>query len=93
MGMSALSRTLLDSQDSTWNGVADSLRLLLSALNQVEEPGGYWHNSIAGVATTLKEWDENQGGFHEGAWNATYSHGQRSHLSRAYSQEPSGQHP
>lgn len=72
MAISALSRKLLDSDDATANGVADSLRLLLTALNHFEEAGGYWHASIAGVVAKLKEWDEKQGGFHMGdlEWEA-----------------------
>jgi len=92
MGMRALSRNLLDSEDTTSNGVADSLRLLFTALDQVEEQGGYWHNSVTGIATTLKEWDEKQGDFHVGAWNAIYSHGQQGQLSQHHSQGQSGQY-
>ena len=66
MGISALSHKLLDSDEAVADGLADSLRLLLTALNHFEEPGGYWHASIAGVVAKLKAWDEKQGGFHMG---------------------------
>ena len=92
MGISALSRNLLDSDEVTANGVADSLRLLLTALNHVEEAGGHWHASIADMQKKLKEWDEKQGGFHVGAWNGTQSHGQWGPLSTTCSQGLSGLH-
>ena len=92
MGISALSRSLLDSDEATANGVADSLRLLLTALNHVEETSGYWHASIAGMVKKLKEWDEKQGGFHVGAWNETQSHRQWGQSSRAYPQGLSALH-
>lgn len=82
MGITAFSRDLLDSEETTSNSVADSLRLLLTALNHVEEPGGYWHRSIASVEQKLKEWDDKQGGFHMGAWSAAQSNGQWGQLGR-----------
>ena len=60
MGISALGRNLLDSDEATANSIADSLRLLFTPLNHVEEADGYWHAFIAGMVTKLKEWDEKQ---------------------------------
>jgi hypothetical protein len=58
MGLSALSRNLHDcAEDATANGVADYLRLLLGALDQVEEEGGYWHRCVGGSVGVLREWD------------------------------------
>ena len=75
MGISALSRHLLDDDDDDGGGagggnggVADSLRLLLAALHRVEGDGGYWHGSIAGTVQRLKAWDEKRGGFQMGQW-------------------------
>ncbi|KAK4861979.1 hypothetical protein LT330_003117 [Penicillium expansum] len=59
MSLIALSRSLADG-DTTPIGIVDSLRLLRTALGQVEEPDGYWHQ-VSGVAVTaLAKWDEEQ---------------------------------
>ncbi|KAK7757304.1 hypothetical protein SLS62_000854 [Diatrype stigma] len=73
MAMKALSLQLLAppaqaqaqrrDQDQALNGVELSLRLLLSALDCVEDAGGYWHSSVAAVARILQEWDEKNGAF------------------------------
>ena len=57
--------------DSTSSIVADSLRLLLAALDQVEEAGGFWHEAVAPVSKALDEWDERHGGRHADTWAAT----------------------
>jgi hypothetical protein len=63
MSMNALSRSLLDTEDATSTGTADSLRLLLTALDQVEEKDSYWHKASTDAAATLRKWDEKQGAF------------------------------
>lgn len=50
-------------KDQAVNGVEPSLRLLLSALDYVEDAGGYWHGSVTAVARTLQEWNEKNGAF------------------------------
>jgi len=69
--MNALSRSLLDSENGTSIGIADILRLLIAALDQVEEPDGYWHNASVSAVATLEKWDEKQDGFHVGVLNAS----------------------
>lgn len=64
MSMDALCRSLQDSDDDISMGVTDSLRLLLAALDHVEEPDGYWHKASSKATATLKECDERQGGWH-----------------------------
>lgn len=62
MSMNALCRNLLDSEDNgTSIGVADSLRVLLAALDHVEAHDGYWHKASVEAAATLAKWDERQG--------------------------------
>jgi len=70
MSMKALSRSLLDSENITSISIADILRLLIAALDQVEEPDGYWHKASVGAVATLEKWDEKQGGFQVGSLNA-----------------------
>lgn len=61
MAMKALSRDLVppnQHKDEAVNGLVASFRLLLAALDHIEETGGYWHGRIGPVATLLMEWDE-----------------------------------
>ncbi|PKY04375.1 hypothetical protein P168DRAFT_343864 [Aspergillus campestris IBT 28561] len=59
MGLISLSRSLA-SGDTTPIGIVDSLRLLRAALDQVEEPDGYWHQASDAAVTSLAQWDEQQ---------------------------------
>ncbi|CZT51338.1 uncharacterized protein RSE6_12468 [Rhynchosporium secalis] len=66
MGIKALTRHLLDVEDGVSNGAADSLRLLIPAIDQLEDENGHWHSSIAGASGILRTWDERHSGFHMG---------------------------
>lgn len=59
MSLIALSRSLANG-DTTPIGIVDSLRLLRAALDQVEEPDGYWHQASGAAVTALGKWDEQQ---------------------------------
>ncbi|KAL4739543.1 hypothetical protein BDV11DRAFT_215168 [Aspergillus similis] len=59
MSLIALSRSLANG-DTTPIGIVDSLRLLRAALDQVEEPAGYWHQASGAAVTSLAKWDEQQ---------------------------------
>lgn len=59
MSLIALSRSLANG-DTTPIGIVDSLRLLRAALDQVEEPDGYWHQASGTAVTALGKWDEQQ---------------------------------
>ncbi|KAG2416220.1 hypothetical protein HFD88_007413 [Aspergillus terreus] len=59
MSLMALSRSLANG-DTTPIGIVDSLRLLRAALDQVEEPDGYWHQASGAAVTALAKWDEQQ---------------------------------
>lgn len=59
MSLTALSRSLANG-DTTPISIVDSLRLLRAALDQVEEPGGYWHQASSAAITALAKWDEQQ---------------------------------
>ncbi|KAE8352203.1 hypothetical protein BDV28DRAFT_149238 [Aspergillus coremiiformis] len=65
MSMIALSRSLANG-DTTPIGIVDSLRLLRAALDQVEEPDGYWHKVSGAAVAALAKWDEQQRGFRSG---------------------------
>ncbi|KAI0007236.1 hypothetical protein F4779DRAFT_643345 [Xylariaceae sp. FL0662B] len=58
MAMKTMSRDLHKAESVSGGGVTPSLRLLLGALDHIEEPCGYWHGSIASVLATLLELDE-----------------------------------
>lgn len=60
MAMKALSRELVAAEPRASASMAfsNSLRLLLAALDRVEDADGYWHGSSAGVALVLRSWDE-----------------------------------
>lgn len=62
MALSTLSRNVTSGVDSTPICVVDSLRLLRAALDQVEEPDGYWHKASATAVAALMKWDQQQGG-------------------------------
>ncbi|EEQ35341.1 conserved hypothetical protein [Microsporum canis CBS 113480] len=66
-GMKALTRCLQESGDATSINIVDALRLLRAALDQVEEPEGYWHITSTVASTTLEKWDNKQGGFNTGS--------------------------
>lgn len=59
MSLISLSRSLANG-DTTPIGIVDSLRLLRAALDQVEEPDGYWHQASDAAVTALAKWDEKQ---------------------------------
>jgi hypothetical protein len=59
MSLIALSRSLANG-DTTPIGIVDSLHLLRAALDQVEEPGGHWHQASGAAVTALAKWDEEQ---------------------------------
>lgn len=60
MSMKVLSCNLEASGDTAPMGMVDSLRFLKAALDQVEEPNGYWHKSSASAVAVLSKWDERQ---------------------------------
>lgn len=66
MSMEVLCRSLLDSEDTMAMSVTDSLRILLAALDHVEESDGHWHKASAGAVATLQKCDEHQGGWEKG---------------------------
>ncbi|KAM5442429.1 hypothetical protein MferCBS31731_002307 [Microsporum ferrugineum] len=66
-GMKALTRCLQESGDAASINIVDALRLLRAALDQVEEPEGYWHITSMVASTTLEKWDNKQGGFNTGS--------------------------
>ncbi|KAE8414836.1 hypothetical protein BDV36DRAFT_298672 [Aspergillus pseudocaelatus] len=65
MSIIALSRSSANG-DTTPTGIVDSLRLLRAALDQVEEPDGYWHKVSGAAMAALTKWDEQQRGFRSG---------------------------
>ncbi|CAI7658382.1 unnamed protein product [Penicillium glandicola] len=62
MSLNALSRNVINGIDTTPIGVVDSLRLLRAALDQIEEPDGYWHMASGAAVAALMKWDEQQSG-------------------------------
>ncbi|RYP64001.1 hypothetical protein DL771_008972 [Monosporascus sp. 5C6A] len=62
MAMNALSRELVSGGNrEAIDGVMASLRLLLAALDRIEEASGYWHRCVAHVETKLQDWDAKNG--------------------------------
>lgn len=63
MAMKPLSRDLelSEAKATTSIAIANSLRLLLAALDRVEEVSGHWHKSVTDVVGTLQSWDERSG--------------------------------
>lgn len=60
MAMKALGRELkgLKPGNPSSSAVANSLRMLFTALGHVEEADGHWHHEAATIATALWDWDE-----------------------------------
>ncbi|KAF5019509.1 hypothetical protein F66182_8486 [Fusarium sp. NRRL 66182] len=62
MALKALHRELVHcGSRETVVGVVASSRLLLAALDHIEESSGHWHQSITHVEIKLQEWDEKNG--------------------------------
>ncbi|KAH0439681.1 hypothetical protein CcaCcLH18_02791 [Colletotrichum camelliae] len=62
MALKAFHRELAVGGDrETVNGVVASSRLLLAALDHIEETGGHWHQSVEHVGSKVQEWDEKTG--------------------------------
>lgn len=48
----------LTNGDVTLVGIVESLHLLRTALDQVDEPGAYWHQASGTAVTFLAKWNE-----------------------------------
>ncbi|KAK8012287.1 hypothetical protein PG991_009662 [Apiospora marii] len=44
--------------DKSSSTIADSLHVLLGALDRLEETNGFWHETVSPVASLLKDWEE-----------------------------------
>lgn len=66
MSINALSSNLAILGGVTHAGIVNALRFLKDALDQVEEPNGYWHNASIPALAELTKWDEQQGTFNKG---------------------------
>ncbi|KAK8046378.1 hypothetical protein PG996_014442 [Apiospora saccharicola] len=44
--------------DKSSSTIADSLHVLLGALDRLEETDGFWHETVTPVASLLKDWEE-----------------------------------
>ncbi|CAN9209202.1 unnamed protein product [Alternaria alternata] len=59
MALKALHRELRDGEvQETTNGVVAASKLLVAALDHIEESDGHWHQSLTHVGTKLQEWEE-----------------------------------
>jgi hypothetical protein len=62
MALKALHRELsCDGGRESMNGVVASAKLLLAALDHIEESDGYWHQRVAHIGVKLQEWEEKNG--------------------------------
>jgi hypothetical protein len=50
--------------------VVDSIHLLLEALDRLEEPAGFWYDSVAPISQAAREWDEAHGDRSADTWAA-----------------------
>ncbi|KAK0644429.1 fungal-specific transcription factor domain-containing protein [Cercophora newfieldiana] len=75
VAMQVLSRDLQlehDADGRALSVVADSIQLLLGALDRVEEAGGFWHGTVAPVARALQEWEEIHGNRPADTWASIF---------------------
>lgn len=44
--------------DKSSSTIADSLHVLLGALDRLEEINGFWHETVSPVANLVRDWEE-----------------------------------